>query len=217
MFNHNILLYKPISIDYNDFIELNKEKYKNDREYIKMINVFNLMELLKIDSFKDKTFFETECKLKLRGYDEYKNIKVVYNQSLDSDPIFSNLKNFNAELDIISKERDNTYMTEELLYEYNMMKMSTCINDKANTITIKIKNFINSNKENFNNDFEFLIKEFENNLLKNLTDLHKYEDLQLLINSEYHSLKDISVYNEKIFRPATDKEFKNYLVKKGFR
>lgn len=217
MFNHNILLYKPISIDYNDFIELNKEKYKNDREYIKMINVFNLMELLKIDSFKDKTFFGAECKLKLRGYDEYKNIKVVYNQSLDSDPIFSNLKNFNAELDIISKERDNTYMTEELLYEYNMMKMSTHINDKANTITIKIKNFINSNKENFNNDFEFLIKEFENNLLKNLTDLHKYEDLQLLINSEYHSLKDINVYNEKIFRPATDKEFKNYLVKKGFR
>ncbi|QQO92508.1 hypothetical protein CPT_Machias_123 [Staphylococcus phage Machias] len=206
----------------NHFMKINKDRYNNDRDYIERVNTINMIKLLTHVSYPDYEniiSFNVDCKLKLRGFNDYKDIKLSYYQEVESkSTIIAGISFVKTELNLISKEKDNRYLTDELLYEYDMMKINTSINNKLNTIKLT-KNeatALNSISQR-SPKFHLSLDKFRREFLKMITELNKYEDIQFLIDGTYYSLEDINLYNKDLFRTATDKEFKNYLVKEGFR
>lgn len=206
----------------NRFMKINKDRYDNDRDYIERVDTINMIKLLTDNAnpdYENVLQFTVECKLKLRGFNDYKNMKLSYYQNMDSGSTsFAGISFVKTELKLISKEKDNSYLKDEMLYEYNMMKMGTSINSKLNTIKLT-KNegvALNSISERCPK-FHLSLEKFQKQFIKIITELNKYEDVQFLIDGSYYSLKDINLHNKDLFRTATDKEFKNYLVKEGFR
>ena len=225
MENYDFDLYKATKdIENNYFTRIDKDKYNNDREYIEKVNVINMKRLLTNNAnpdFENIISFKIDCKLKLRGFNDYKDIKISYYQNMnDNTTNFAGLSFTSTELKIISKEKDNSYLEDEILYEFNMMKRKNLgMNDKKNTLKVKTKELVNLSDFDGKRcpKFHLSIEKFKKEFLKIITELNKYEDIQFLIDGKYYSLKDINLHNENLFRVATDKEFKNYLVKEGFR
>ncbi|QPI17099.1 hypothetical protein [Staphylococcus phage vB_StaM_SA1] len=207
----------------NHFMKINREKYINDRDYIEKVNTINIIKLLNHDAdtdYENIISFKVNCKLKLRGFDNYKDITLRYYQNMnDHQTNFAGIIFTSTELNIITKEKDNSYLEDEIFYEFNMMKRKNLgMNNKKNTLRVKTSESITLSDIDEKYPITYLsINKFTKEFLKMITELNKYEDIQFLIDEKYYSVKDINLCNENLFRTATDKEFKNYLVKKGFR
>ncbi|QQM14655.1 hypothetical protein CPT_MarsHill_121 [Staphylococcus phage MarsHill] len=206
----------------NYFMKINKDKYNNDREYIEKVNTINMIKLLTDNAdpdFENITEFEVDCKLKLRDYDDYKDIKLSYYQNMNElTNNFAGITYVSTKLKFISKEKDNSYLIDEILYEYKMMNGNVDLNNKRNTVKVKRNETVTLKDVSERcPKFYLSLEKFTKEFMKMITELNKYEDIQFLIDGTYYSLKDINLHNKDLFRTATNKEFKNYLVKKGFR